>query len=254
MRVVTWNVNGLRAAIRKGFWAHVDQLEPDVLLLQEIRVTPEQLGAKDREPDGWNVVWHPAEKKGYAGVATMSRLPLEEVGRGMNAPDPQGRVLVTRAGGLQHVNVYLPSGSRSDEAQKSKEGFMEHFAGWTRSFTDSDQPTVLGGDLNIAHTDNDIHNPAGNKKNSGFLPHEREWFGSWLESGWSDLLREQVGDEKGPYSWWSNRGRARELDRGWRIDYLVGNQPVRCTKAFVHRPGGMEVSDHAPVVFDLELG
>ncbi len=254
MRVVTWNVNGLRAALRKGFWKHVDQLQPDVLMLQEIRVLPEQLTAADREPDGWHIVWHPAEKKGYAGVATLSRTPLEELGRGMDGPDPQGRVLVTATGGLQHINVYLPSGSRSAEAQQNKEAFMERFASWTRRFADGNTPAVLGGDLNIAHTERDIHNPTGNKKNSGFLPHEREWFSQWLDSGWSDLLREKTaGDDKGPYSWWSNRGRARELDRGWRIDYLAGNRAVRCTEAFVHRAGGMEVSDHAPVVFDLEL-
>jgi exodeoxyribonuclease-3 len=253
MRVVTWNVNGLRAALRKGFWDHVEQLQPDVLMLQEIRVTPDQLPAKDRAPEGWHVVWHPAEKKGYAGVATLSRTPIEELGRGMDGPDPQGRVLVTATGGMQHVNVYLPSGSRSDEAQQNKEAFMERFASWTRTFAHSSTPTVLGGDLNIAHTAQDIHNPKGNAKNSGFLPHERDWFGRWLDSGWSDLLREKVGEEQGPYSWWSNRGRARELDRGWRIDYLVGNRAVRCTAAFVHRAGGMEVSDHAPVVFDLEL-
>ncbi len=252
MRVVTWNVNGLRAALKKGFWEHVDQLAPDVLLLQEIRVLPEQLPEADRTPAGWHIAWHPAEKKGYAGVATLSRTPIEIVGRGMDDADPEGRVLVTRTGGLQHVNVYLPSGSRSAEAQTSKEGFMERFAAWTRRFHD-DGPTVLGGDLNIAHTERDIHNPRGNTRNSGFLPHERDWFGTWLDGGWSDLLREHVGEVQGPYSWWSNRGRARELDRGWRIDYLVGNRGVRCTEAFVHRPGGMEVSDHAPVVFDVEL-
>jgi len=252
VRVVTWNVNGLRAAIRKGFWRHVEELKPDVLLLQEIRALPEQLSAADRAPEGWHVLWHPAEKKGYAGVATLSRAPLVELGRGMDAPDPEGRVLVTQVEGLQLVNVYLPSGSRSPEAQRRKEGFMERFATWTQALLD-EGPAVVGGDLNIAHTERDIHNPRGNQKNSGFLPHERAWFSAWLGGGWSDLLRDYLGEVQGPYSWWSNRGRARELDRGWRIDYLVGNPGVRCTHAFVHRAGGLKVSDHAPVVYDLTL-
>jgi exodeoxyribonuclease-3 len=112
---------------------------------------------------------------------------------------------------------------------------------------------VVGGDLNIAHTEQDIFYAAGNKKNSGFMPHEREWFGDVLKTGWSDFIREHYGDIDGPYSWWSNRGKARELDRGWRIDYLLGNSAAskRFVDAAIHRPGGMTVSDHAPVTINL---
>lgn len=256
MRITTWNVNGLRAALRKGFAAHIERIAPDVLMLQEIRVLPEQLPEGWASPSGWHVDWHPAERKGYAGVATWTRTPAERVEIGMGEEDPEGRVLVSELGGVRLVNVYLPSGSASPEAQERKEAWMERFLPWAAAQAALDRPVILGGDLNIAHTERDIHNPSGNKRNSGFLPHEREWFSGLLERGWVDLVREHVGEMQGPYSWWSNRGRARELDRGWRIDYLLGNGPAaaRLVHAFISREGGLEVSDHAPVTVELDLG
>jgi exodeoxyribonuclease-3 len=132
---------------------------------------------------------------------------------------------------------------------------MERFLPWAAKLARRRHPVLLGGDLNIAHTANDIHNPTGNKNSSGFLPHERQWFGELLGTGWRDVVREQFGDRKGPYSWWSNRGRARELDRGWRIDYLLANRAAakRFRGASISRAGGLEVSDHAPVTVDLDL-
>ena len=254
MRITTWNVNGLRAALKKGLHHHLEQVKPDVLMLQEIRATPDQLPKGEARPEGWHAAWHPAERKGYSGVATWTKTPQWVVGVGMDDLDVQGRILRTRTKKLQMVNVYLPSGSRSEEAQASKEQWMERFLPWAAAIARSEEPTVLAGDLNIAHTANDIHNPTGNKKNSGFLPHEREWFSELLASGWTDLFRVHVGEQKGPYSWWSNRGRARELDRGWRIDYVLGNAAVakRLKGASIHRPGGLEVSDHAPVTIELK--
>ena len=256
MRIVSWNVNGLRAAIRKDFPAHVRRIKPQVMLLQEVRALPEQLVPEWAHPKGWKVTWNPAEKKGYSGVATFSRAEQRDLGTGMNAPDPQGRVLVTESEGVTFINVYLPSGSSKPEAQERKEAFMKTFLEWTRSFAASASPVVIGGDLNIAHTANDIHNPTGNKRNSGFLPHEREWFSDLLDVGWRDVVREAYPDQKGPYSWWSNRGRARELDRGWRIDYLLMNGVAAAcvVAARIDRRGGLEVSDHAPVIVDLDLG
>jgi exodeoxyribonuclease-3 len=254
VRIITWNVNGLRAAIRKGFGEHLDGLAPDVVLLQEIRALPEQLPAAWRAPDGWHVHWHPAEKKGYAGTAILSRHPLEITGVGLDDDDPEGRVISARTGGVNVVSVYLPSGSSGEERQAVKEDWMVRFADWMSVRCAMDEPVVVGGDLNVAQTAQDIWNPTGNKKNSGFLPHERAWFSELLEQGWTDTLREAVGDVKGPYSWWSNRGQARAKDRGWRIDYLLANAAAsaRVTGASVHKEGGMTVSDHAPVVLDLD--
>lgn len=253
MRITTWNVNGLRAALRKGFTEHVSFLSPDVILLQEVRSTPDQLPPEIAAPDGWHVRWHPAEKKGYAGTAVWSRHPIEEVGRGIGGSDADGRVLDVRTGGVRVVSIYLPSGSSSPEAQAKKEVWMSHFAPWARALVEADEPIVLGGDLNIAHTERDIWNPKGNANLSGFLPHERAWFTELLAQGWSDTHRASVGSVQGPYSWWSNRGQARALDRGWRIDYLLANPAAsaRAAGAFVRREGGLEVSDHAPVSLDL---
>lgn len=254
MRVTTWNVNGLRAALRKGFLEYLDRIAPDVLLLQEIRCTPDVLPCEVAAPAGWHVHWHPAERPGYAGVAVWSRRPFEIVGTGMDDPDPDGRILRVRVDGLQLASVYLPSGSNSEERQVAKEAWMARFRPWCDALVAGGEPIVLGGDLNIAHTERDIHNPKGNAKSSGFLPHERAWFGDFLGSGWTDLLRAHVGEVQGPYSWWSNRGQARALDRGWRIDYLLATPSAapRLRDAHILREGGLAISDHAPVTVDLE--
>ena len=124
---------------------------------------------------------------------------------------------------------------------------------WLQAVAPSSEPVIVGGDLNIAHTEMDIFYAKSNASTSGFLPHERKWFSELLDSGWHDLVRDHYGDIQGPYSWWSNRGRARELDRGWRIDYLLGNKAAasRFESASILREGGLEISDHAPVFIDL---
>ncbi len=254
MRITTWNVNGLRAAIKKGFADHLAQLAPDVLMLQEVRANPDQIPEEWREPIGWETVWHPAEKKGYAGTAILSRRPMKVVGTGIDgAEDTEGRIVHAKVGKVNLICAYLPSGSSGEERQAIKEDWMEQIFPWLKKLAKSKEPYVLGGDLNIAHTEQDIFYATGNKKTSGFLPQEREWFGKLLGTGWSDFAREHFGDRDGPYSWWSNRGKARELDRGWRIDYLLGNRS--CAELFIdahiHRPAGITVSDHAPVTINL---
>jgi exodeoxyribonuclease-3 len=254
MRITTWNVNGLRAALRKGFAEFLDRLDTDVLLLQEVRALPEQLPEEWRTPTGWHVHWHPAERLGYSGVAVWSRKPFKVLGTGMDGDDPEGRLLRVKVGDLEIASVYLPSGSSGAHRQEQKELWMDDFLPWSRRFLSQNTPMILGGDLNIAHTERDIFYAKGNENTSGFLPHEREWFTELLETGWRDLVREHYGDCQGPYSWWSNRGRARELDRGWRIDYLLANATAqeRFKSAIIHREGGLTISDHAPVSIDLK--
>lgn len=255
MRITTWNVNGLRAALKKGFADCLAQVAPDVLLLQEVRSLPAQLPAEWAHPPGWHVHWHPAEKKGYAGTAVWSREPVEFLGHGLSPadPDPDGRIIRVRLQGVQLVSAYLPSGSSGPERQAFKEEWMKRFLPWMRKLAKADEPVVVGGDLNIAHTERDIFYAQGNSKNSGFLPHEREWFGRLLDCGWADFVRRHYGDVDGPYSWWSNRGNARQLDRGWRIDYLLGNAAASdlWQSADVLRAGGLTISDHAPVSITL---
>lgn len=269
IRITTWNVNGLRAALRKGFAEHIERIAPDVLLLQEVRATPDVLPSEWAEPKGWHVTWHPAEKPGYAGTAVWSRMPHQVTGVGLasgrntRVADAEGRVLRVRVeadgtsgGPLEVVSVYLPSGSSSEARQANKEAWMQNFFPWAVKLQRKRTPVVMGGDFNIAHTEADIWNPKGNAKNSGFLPHERAWFGDLLSATgakWQDAVREHAGDVQGPYSWWSNRGRARELDRGWRIDYLLANRSAARHIVTTHtdRDAMLACSDHAPVSVNL---
>jgi len=253
MRITTWNVNGLRAAIKKGFPEIIERISPDVLLLQEIRVLPEQLPTEWAEPEGWHVHWNPAERKGYSGTAIWSREPFKLLGTGFNADDPEGRLVRAEVQGIDVSSVYLPSGSSGEERQEAKEKWMSEFRQWADALRRKRKPVVFGGDFNIAHTEQDIFYAKSNSRTSGFLPHEREWIGNLIDSGWHDFIREHYGSVEGPYSWWSNRGRARELDRGWRIDFLLGNNAAvkRFQTADICRDGGLTVSDHAPVTIDL---
>tara|TARA_B100001758_G_scaffold192098_1_gene169212 strand:- start:2913 stop:3689 length:777 start_codon:yes stop_codon:yes gene_type:complete len=257
MRIITWNVNGIRAAIRKGIDGFFEELKAEVWMLQEVRCLQEQLPKDWDLPEGYSWILHPAEKKGYSGVATIANIPMQEIGRGMNGSldpnDSEGRVLVTRHNELTLINTYLPSGSSKEERQNYKEQWMDEWYDFVSPMLLSDKPVILAGDLNIAHTEDDIWNPKGNAKSSGFLPQEREWFSKLLTDGWHDLFREQVGEGEKIYSWWSNRGQARAKDRGWRIDYFLGNPAAASiTKSCrIERRGGLEVSDHAPVILDL---
>ncbi len=251
MRITTWNVNGLRSALSKNLKPHVRAIGPDVLLLQEVRALPEQLPF--RKPRGFTPHWHPARRLGYSGVAVWTRGPSVRVGTGCGAEDPEGRVLVVDVGGVRVVSVYGPSGSSGPEAQARKDVWMASFRPWAASLLSSPSPVVMGGDLNVAPTELDIHDPRGNRNNSGFLPHERAWFADLLGDGWVDLVRRAVGEVRGPWSWWSNRGQARLLDRGWRIDHLLGNAAAaeRLVSASIRREGGLDTSDHAPVTVEL---
>jgi exodeoxyribonuclease-3 len=257
MRIVTWNVNGIRAAIRKGLDRFIEKIDADVWMLQEVRCLQEQLPKDWSIPEGSEMILHPAQKKGYSGVATISKTDMIEIERGMKGAidpnDSEGRVLVTKHGEITLVNTYLPSGSSKEERQKFKETWMDQWRKYIKPLLDSEEVVIVAGDLNIAHTENDIWNPKGNAKSSGFLPHEREWFSELLNEGWHDLFREYVGEDAKIFSWWSNRGQARVKDRGWRIDYLLGNQAAanRLKSVSIDRDGGLEVSDHAPVILEL---
>ncbi|MEZ6162914.1 MAG: exodeoxyribonuclease III [Phycisphaerales bacterium] len=254
MRIATWNVNGIRAAARKGFSDHLERVNPEVLLLQEVRALPEQIPEAMRCPEGWSTIWHPAQKKGYSGTAVWAcGTDLKEEARGIGDDDHEGRVIVARVGPVRVVSVYLPSGSSGEERQAIKDQWLPAFMDWATPMLKSRVPTVLGGDFNIAHTERDIFYAKSNQNTSGFLPHERQWMGEMIDMGWRDIVREKFGDVDGPYSWWSNRGQARAKDRGWRIDYLLLNKAAhgKLKDCHIDRQSGLEVSDHAMVVADF---
>ena len=175
MRVVSWNLNGIRAAIRKGLDEWVERIDADIWLLQEVRALPEQLPADWSLPTGHEVVWHPAEKKGYSGVASMSRVGIEDTGRGietnLDPNDAEGRVLTTKCGPLTCINIYLPNGGSGPARQAYKAPWLEALLVWATQHLASPAPVVLVGDLNIAHTAHDIWHPTGHPTPSCFLTH-----------------------------------------------------------------------------------
>ena len=255
MKVMTWNVNGMRAAIRKGIAQWVDSIDPDVVMLQEIRCRPDQLDPATFPFASWQAAWNPAARPGYAGTAIFSRKPMSILHAGIDGqPDADGRVLRVEVGGIDLVSTYLPSGSSSEAAAAKKEVFMQSFAPWMASLKRRRRPVLVGGDLNIARAERDIYHWKSNQNTSGFLPHERTWMNSLVDNGWTDFVREHAGDVDGPYTWWSNRGQARALDRGWRIDYLLGNKKASqaAQSPQVHRDAGLAISDHAPITINID--
>ncbi|MFG2120628.1 exodeoxyribonuclease III [Streptomyces sp. NPDC048710] len=260
------NVNGLRAAAKKGFVEWLAQTSADVVCLQEVRAEPHQLPEEVRQPDGWHVVHAPAAAKGRAGVSLYTRREPDRVRVGFGSAefDGSGRYVEADLPGVTVASLYLPSGEVGTERQDEKIRFMGEFLVHLKELREraaaDGRQVVVCGDWNIAHQQTDLKNWRGNTKNSGFLPEEREWLGQVLaaeDGGYVDVVRALHPDAEGPYTWWSYRGRAFENDSGWRIDLAVATPGLarRAVKGYVERAASHEVrwSDHAPVtvVFDL---
>lgn len=246
----TLNANGLRAAAKRGFRAWLRKRRPDVLCLQELRAGREQVEDELASPAGYATRWNAAEKKGYAGVALYTRLDVDRwsAGTGLGWSDAEGRYLrADFAAGFSVVSLYVPSGSSGAARQKAKDAFLAHFRPFARKLLREKVPIALCGDVNVAHEELDIHDPRGNAKSSGFLPEERAWLSGLLADGWVDVFRAQHPGEPGLYSWWSHRGRARELDRGWRLDYVLASPELArlARESWIEKRAGL--SDHAPV-------
>lgn len=250
--VCTLNLNGIRAAEKRGFRRWLLRNQPDVLCLQELRAHREQITPELVSPVGYNSRWVSAEKKGYAGVALYTREAVDRysVGCGLAWGDCEGRVLrgdLSFADPLTVVSLYVPSGTSGPARLKLKYEYLDHIYGHFERLLATEKYAVVCGDINIAHTELDIHNPRGNAKNSGFLPEERAWFTTLLKQGWVDVVRDLNPGVPELYSWWSNRGSAREKDLGWRLDYILATPDLaaRATRAWIQKRA--DLSDHAPV-------
>ena len=250
--ICTLNLNGIRSAHKRGFRRWLTRNQPDLLCLQELRADRTQIEPELVSPAGYNTRWHSAEKKGYAGVALYTREAVDRyaIGSGLAWGDTEGRVLradLSFAEPLTVVSLYVPSGSSGEARQRLKYEYMTHIYGYLERLLAEREHALVCGDINIAHTDIDIHNPRGNAKNSGFLPEERAWLATVLAQGWVDVVRALNPELAGLYSWWSNRGRAREKDLGWRIDYILATPALaaRASRAWIQKRAGL--SDHAPV-------
>ncbi len=254
MRIISLNVNGLRSAALKGFFGWLAEQDADLVCLQEIRIQSPQLANPVFHPPGFHCVYFPALKKGYSGVAVLSRLPPDEVIRGIGwtAFDNEGRYLEVRVANLSVVSLYLPSGSSGPERQAVKFEVMERLLPHLRTCHDSGRDYVLCGDWNIAHKPIDLKKWRSNLKNSGFLPEERAWMDRLLDDeGWVDGFR-VINQAAGEYTWWSNRGLARVNNTGWRIDYqMVTPSLSACIRqASIYRDE--RFSDHAPLTLDYD--
>ncbi len=257
MKIVSWNVNGIRACARKGFLDWLDSCEADIVGLQEVRALPEQLTADVLEPAGWYTHFSPAERKGYSGVALYSRTPFDSVRTELGVPefDAEGRVQIAEVGDIALANVYFPNGSgknRDNSRIPFKLDFYKRLYDVLDEMRGSTTQVVIG-DFNTAHRPIDLARPKSNTKTSGFRPEEREELDRWLREGWVDTFRHIHGDSEGHYTWWSNRPGIRERNVGWRIDYGLMRQDDihRCSDAFI-LPDVMG-SDHCPLGLSLDL-
>jgi exodeoxyribonuclease III len=254
MIISSYNVNGVRAAQRKGFAEWVESTRPDVICLQEIKADEDQIPNEIRNL-GYHQVYYPAEKKGYSGVAVLSKFEPEEVQHGMDLEwcDLEGRVLRVRVKGLDVFSIYAPSGTTGDLRQDLKMKFLESFTPFAEARKNSGLPTVFCGDFNIAHTEIDIHNPVANKNTSGFLPEERTWMSDFISRGFRDVFRELHPGVTDLYSWWTYRAGAKEKNKGWRIDYQFAFGSVADTAVSGRIERELSMSDHAPVtiVYDF---
>lgn len=262
LRVITFNLNGLRSASKKGFYEWLALQHADIVCLQEIKAQEADLSEAMLAPRGFeNVVFHCAENKGYSGVAIYSRhSPSQTIsGIGVREFDAEGRYLQMDLelpdGPLSVVSLYLPSGSSSEERQAAKFRFMEDFRPRMSELIGTGRRVIVCGDWNIAHREIDLKNWKSNQKNSGFLPEERAWLSSIFEQGWKDAYRLLHPDATETcYTWWSNRGQAWAKNVGWRLDYqLVSPALSSCVRTCsVYKE--QRFSDHAPLVVDYEIG
>ncbi len=249
MRFISWNVNGLRACCEKGFRESFRALDADFFCLQETKM---QAGQLDLEFDGYRSYWNYAEKKGYSGTAIFSRHePLSvSYGMGIEEHDHEGRVITLEMPDFYLVNVYTPNSqdelARLDYRMRWDDDFRSYLLGLEKS-----KPVAVCGDMNVAHKEIDLKNPATNRRNAGFTDEERGKFSELLDSGFTDTFRYFYPDAEGVYSWWSYRFRSRERNAGWRIDYFLVSEGLKDRLAGASIHNGILGSDHCPVEMDL---
>ena len=250
MKLISWNVNGLRAAVTKGFMESFNELDADIFCLQETKLQPEQISL---ELPGYEQYWNSAVKKGYSGTAVFTRIkPLSVTnGIGIEEHDQEGRVITAEYDNFYLVCCYTPNSQRELARLEYRMAWEDAFRNYLLEL-DKKKPVILCGDLNVAHQEIDLKNPKTNRKNAGFTDEERGKMTALLDSGFTDTFRYFYPDREGIYSWWSYRFKAREKNAGWRIDYFLTSKALdsRLVSADIHT----EVfgSDHCPVELVIE--
>jgi len=255
MRIISYNVNGIRAAIKKGLLEWLATDPADVVCLQETKATEADVDMKALEALGFTHHWFSAEKKGYSGVAIFSKIKPTSVftGTGHAMSDAEGRVIQALFGDVLLINAYFPSGTSGDERQTYKYQWLNEIDSYLFELRKVHKKIILCGDYNIAHHEIDIHDPKGNKKSSGFLPEEREWFTQFLGKGWVDTFR-KFHPEPHCYSWWSQRFPSVRLNnKGWRIDYITVTTELNEQLTDAAILPDVKHSDHCPVYANINL-
>ncbi len=256
MRIISYNVNGIRAAIKKGFIDWLATHPADVICLQETKAIKADIDVLAIEKLGYETHWFSAEKKGYSSVAIFSKIKIDNivVGTGHLQSDREGRVIRADIGEVSILNAYFPSGTSGEERQTYKYVWLNEFYKYVHELRKTRKQLIIVGDYNIAHREIDIHDPKGNKNSSGFLPEERAWMDKWTAAGFVDTFRHLNPDVTGAYTWWSQRFPSVRLqNKGWRIDYIcTTDNLVEKLKAAVIFPD-IKHSDHCPIFAELEV-
>jgi len=254
MKITTWNVNGIRAALGKGLKEWVNLENPDVLCLQEVKANYSQLTEEQADFTGYTQVWNSAQKPGYSGVATFFREHPVEINLGMVVPefDYEGRVIMSRHPGFLLFNIYFPNGQRGQERLDFKLSFYSRLLELCDELHSKGEKIIITGDFNTSHKDIDLRNPRENEKNSGFLPEERAWIDRFLEHGFVDIYR-NLYPEKVQYTWWAYRLNARPRNIGWRLDYFLVTEELVKKVQEVKIHDDILGSDHCPVTLNIDL-
>ena len=253
-KIISYNVNGIRAALRKDLSKWLKSANPDIVCLQEIEAKKNQIDASVFEKLGYNCFWYPAKKPGYSGTAILSKVKPDKVhfGIGIEAYDDEGRIIRVDYNDISVISVYMPSGSSGEIRQEFKMKFLKDFYHYILQLKKEKKKLIISGDYNICHHEIDIHNPTRNKNTSGFLPEERNWITEFLKMGFVDSFRE-INKSPNQYTWWSYRANARAKNLGWRIDYHVISEELNTSLNGAKILSKAIHSDHCPILIDIDF-
>jgi exodeoxyribonuclease III len=248
MKIISYNVNGIRSAVTKGLleWLAIEQ--PDIIGFQEIKANEADIDTAAFEALGYDCHWFSAQKKGYSGVGLLTKIKPTSVlkGNGMTQADFEGRTIQVMIGDILIINTYFPSGSSGDDRQAYKIEFLAEYKIWLQSVLKKNKKVIVMGDYNICHQAIDIHDPVSNKNSSGFLPEERAWMDTFFELGMTDSFR-KFNTTPHQYSWWSFRANARNNNKGWRIDYISTSKALETQLQSANIMPDVKHSDHCPI-------
>jgi exodeoxyribonuclease-3 len=254
LKLVSWNVNGIRAVQKKGFIDWVNAVQPDILGLQETKAHPDQLDAELKAIPGYTSYWASAERKGYSGVALYTKQEPKHVtiGLGIADYDSEGRTIVAEYDDFVYITAYFPNGSRDHSRVPFKMAYKAAFLDYCDQLRAKGKPVIFCGDVNTAHQEIDLARPKENVKTTGFMPEERAWIDKVVEAGYLDIFRTLNPDLEGAYNWWSARGGARERNVGWRIDYFFISPDLRDRVVTAEIHADVMGSDHCPISMTLK--